>query len=84
MGRGRGLHNEQIYLPQNVDFYKTVPDDFLKMYLEVHRLTLICRRIKKKNQKFFLKNLTRTYIFNFIKNRLPHEHSSKIIGTYSY
>ena len=53
--------NEQISLPQNTDFYKTVPKatdlifaaaaDLQKMYVEVRRITLLCGRKKKQKSK---------------------------------
>ena len=60
----RRPQNEQICLPQNTDFYETVPKatdlifggavDLQKMYVEVRRLTLLCRKKnQKKNQESF-------------------------------
>ena len=61
----KSKHNKQICLPQNADFKKTVSKtaDFiftgayfhifhLKMYVEVCRLTLFCRRSKKEKKSF--------------------------------
>ena len=57
----RGPYNEQICLPQNADFNKTMPKaadlifaeavDLQKVYVKVRRLTLLCRR-KRKSKRF--------------------------------
>ena len=56
--RCRRPQNGQIYLPQNGHFYKTVPKaadlvfagavDLQKIDAKIRRLTLLCRRRKRK------------------------------------